>query len=130
MSSTTSAQLELLRAKLALAIGPLDVNLAYYEVKAARPDALSEPWSTDMSEPHKLVGKSLLSVYGLDNRKLITHVLVFNNKTFVLLEVADEQLASSMARGCPPIDAGENIKLYCTNAQPANLCIKQMNLEC
>ena len=130
MSSTTSAQLELLRAKLALAIGPLDVNLAYHEVNAARPDALNEPWSTDMSGPHKLVGKTLPSVLDLDNRRLISYVLVFNNRTFMLLEVADEQLASSMVRGCPPIDVGENIKLYCTNAQPANLCIKQTNLEC
>lgn len=56
MSSTTSPQLELLRAKLALAIGPLDVNLAYREVMDARPNALDEPWSTDMSGPHKLVG--------------------------------------------------------------------------
>ena len=30
----------------------------------------------------------------------------------MLYEVADEALASSMARGCPGIDVGENIRLY------------------
>lgn len=53
-------------------------------------------------------------------------MIVFNNKTFMLYEVADEQLASSMARGCPPIDAGENIKLYCTIIQPPDLRIEQV----
>lgn len=66
MSSATSPQLELLRAKLALAIGPLDVNLAYHEVKASRPDALSEPWSTDMSGPYKSVGELALLTPELD----------------------------------------------------------------
>ncbi|KAF6233148.1 hypothetical protein HO173_008692 [Letharia columbiana] len=92
MAQIASPKLELLRAKLALAIGPVEINLAYDEVKAARPDALDEPWSKDMSGPH--------------------HHVVFNNKAFVLSEVANEQLASGMARGCPSIDAGENIKLY------------------
>ncbi|KAL9134810.1 MAG: hypothetical protein Q9175_004004 [Cornicularia normoerica] len=78
MSITSSSQLELLRAKLALAIGPIEINLVYDEVKAAHPNALNEPWSSDMSGPHK-------------------HI-VFNNKTFVLSEVADEQLASALAR--------------------------------
>ena len=62
MSAPTSPQLELLRAKLALAIGPVEVNLAYHEVKAARPDALDEPWSNDVSGPHKYVGKLLSSL--------------------------------------------------------------------
>lgn len=120
MSSATSPQLELLRAKLALAIGPLDVNLAYHEVKASRPDALSEPWSTDMSGPHKLVGELALLTPELDKSKLIRCILVFNNKAFTLIEVPAEQLAFCMARGCPPIDAGENIKLYCTNEFPTS----------
>ena len=55
--AATTSQLELLRAKLALAIGPLDVNLAYPHVKATRPDALDEPWSADMSGPFKYIGK-------------------------------------------------------------------------
>ena len=59
MSATTSPQLELLRAKLALAIGDIECNLAYYEIRANRPNALDEPWSNDMSEPYKHVGKPL-----------------------------------------------------------------------
>lgn len=69
MSATTSPQLKLLRAKLALAIGPVEINLAYNEVKAVRPNALDEPWSNDMSGPHKHVGK-LLSHYSLDSQRL------------------------------------------------------------
>lgn len=61
MSATTSPQLELLRAKLALAIGPIECNLAYDEIRATRPNALDEPWSDDMSGPHKYVGKLVAS---------------------------------------------------------------------
>ena len=73
MASATSPQLALLRAKLALAIGPVDLNLAYHEVKANRPDALNEPWSTDMSGPHKLVGELALLARDLENWKLTTY---------------------------------------------------------
>lgn len=45
---------------------------------------------------------------------------MFNNKTFVLEEVANGQLAFAMAHGSPPIDAGENIKLYCMHLQLPN----------
>lgn len=62
MSATTPPELELLRAKLSLAIGPIEMNLVYDEIKAARPNALDEPWSNDMSGPHKYVGK-LFSPY-------------------------------------------------------------------
>lgn len=55
----STAQLELLRAKLALAIGDLDVNLFYDDIKATRPNALDEPWSSDMSGPHKHIGTLL-----------------------------------------------------------------------
>ena len=55
-TSQTSPQFSLLRAKLALAIGPIEVNLAYDEVKAERPGALDEPWSGDMSGGVRYVG--------------------------------------------------------------------------
>lgn len=51
--------LESLRAKLALAIGDIECNLAYNEIKVARPDALDEPWSNDMSGPYKHIGKPI-----------------------------------------------------------------------
>ena len=117
MTAITSSQLELLRAKLALAIGPLDVNPFYSEVKANRPNALDEPWSNDMSGPHKHVGK-VLPYRGPDNNGLISPMAVFNNKDLVLFEVENEQQASSLARCCPPIDAGENIKLYRMRSAP------------
>ena len=117
MTAITSSQLELLRAKLALAIGPLDVNPFYSEIKAARPNALDEPWSNDMSGPHKHVGK-VLSRRGPDNKGLISPTPVFDNKDFVLFEVDNERQASNLARCCPPIDAGENIKLYRMRSAP------------
>ena len=43
--------------KLALAIGHLEVNIAYNEVEATYPGALDEPWSDDMSGPYKHVGR-------------------------------------------------------------------------
>lgn len=71
MSPATSPQLELLRAKLALAIGDIECNLAYNEIRAARPNALDEPWSNDMSGPHKHIGK-LLSSCDLEDVRLIS----------------------------------------------------------
>ena len=62
MSLTTRRQLDLLRAKIALAMGPSEHNMAYHELKYAYPDALDEPWSTDMSGPYKYAGNFLSSV--------------------------------------------------------------------
>lgn len=62
MSLITRRQLDLLRAKIALAMGPSEHNMAYYEFKYVYPDALKEPWSTDMSGPYKYAGKCLSSV--------------------------------------------------------------------
>lgn len=128
MAQIASPKLELLRAKLALAIGPVEINLAYDEVKAARPNALDEPWSEDMSGPHHHVGK-LLSHHSLNNWGLTSLMLVFNNKAFVLSEVANEQLASGMARGCPSIDAGENIKLYRMDAPLPSARVRHDHLK-
>ena len=46
----------------------------------------------------------------------IAHVVVFDNKAFVLEEVANAEVASRLVNRCPAIDAGENIKLYCTHS--------------
>lgn len=51
-------------------------------------------------------------------------ITVLDNTKFKLYEVADEQLAVNITRGYRPIDAGENIKLYCMDAQIPNIPIK------
>lgn len=56
-------------------------------------------------------------------------MLVFDNKAFVLSEVANEQLASSIVRNCPPIDVGENIKLYCMTPHLPDPCIEHIHVE-
>lgn len=43
-------------------------------------------------------------------------MIVLNNSTFKLREVENERLAVLITRSDCPIDAGENIKLYCMNA--------------
>lgn len=128
MAATASPKLDLLRAKLALAIGPIEVNLAYDEVKAAHANALDEPWSKDMSGPHKHVGKLFSPAMISTAEGLISPMPVFNNKTFVLSEVANEQLASGIARGCPAIDAGENIKLYRMHTLSPDACVVHVHV--
>lgn len=62
MSLTTHRQLDLLRSKISLAMGPSEHNMAYHEVKSVHPDALAKPWSTDMSGPYNYAGKFLSTV--------------------------------------------------------------------
>ena len=114
----STPQLNLLRAKLALAIGPLDVNLAYHEVKATRPYALNEPWSPDMSEPHKYIGKYFLSPLPcgerIDSETDLGEIrAVFDNKAFTLTEVESAEVALGQVNRAPAIDAGEGVKLFC-----------------
>ncbi|KAF6230562.1 hypothetical protein HO173_011099 [Letharia columbiana] len=84
-------KITLLRSKLALLMGREECPV-YDSIKAQHPHALEEPWSEDMSGPHKRV--------------------VFNNKTFAMHQVLTQEEAYKCTFQPHAINCGENIKLH------------------
>lgn len=108
-------KITLLRSKLALLMGREECPV-YDSIKAQHPHALEEPWSEDMSGPHKRVGRWIAAIGRSavlrTSNSLTYEAIVFNNKTFAMHQVLTQEEAYKRTFQPHAINCGENIKLH------------------